>query len=263
MTIHPASISTYPSSTMLAGLYGHLQLDEPRSTKRTHDLFSLFVARSSMMGWLTEAGENAMPRRWAMNDAGDSVGSSAHDARLVSWFQVTPIHGTAPHSRSPIQPLLACAVETTERTGTFRLDKASILVPLDQNRATPWVLGELAEQAAWFADLTPNRMATIEIQIVCPSTATKTARAIPGWLNREFFQDVIRINPRLTTEQLSVQVEYPFAQHMPEDVLSAVSLHATLVEWSDSAVGWVQELISHSLRHQGMTSTALISVIRH
>jgi hypothetical protein len=145
---------------MVAALRGSL---ERRPRAASADAFSLFVSRSSAMGWLSSHGPGGC---WGMNDAGsDSTGA---------WFQVSLTGESV-----PVQAFLACAGDVVARLGRFRLESVELTVPMP---GADSMMG-LLQDAGWFADLDP-RLATgvrVEVDPFVPG--------IVGWM-REFRQDV-------------------------------------------------------------------------
>ncbi|MFV2196823.1 hypothetical protein [Nocardiopsis sp. LOL_012] len=77
--------------TMLAALHGELAV-HPRYTPGAarSDAYSLFLARSSAMAWLTEAASGTPGGLWGMNDAGQDAGTgAAHTMTRRLWFPVS------------------------------------------------------------------------------------------------------------------------------------------------------------------------------
>lgn len=128
------------------------------------DAFSLFVARSSAMGWLSS---HAPGGCWGMNDAGsDPTGA---------WFQVSLTGETL-----PVQAFLSCAGDVVTRLGEFRLESVELTVPVPVG--TDSMMGVL-QDAGWFADRNPHLTTRVRVA-VDPLTPE-----ILGWM-REFKQDV-------------------------------------------------------------------------
>lgn len=150
-------MSTRPDPALFAALHGPLT---PRANAA--DAYSLFVARSSAMGWLTEPREGALGGCWGMNDAGfDADGA---------WFQVT-----ATAEMVPLQAFLVCAGDVVARLGDFRLESVELTVPVRTED-----VAELMQDAGWFADQ----------HSPVPVMVTPQPPEVIGWL-RDFRQDVV------------------------------------------------------------------------
>src|SRR5436190_18354309 len=114
------------------------------------DAYSLFVARCSAMGWLTEAREHTFDGFWSMNDAGQDAGPHTR----VAWFQVSltePVHAGRP---LPVQPFLSCAHDVVARSGALRLRAVQVLLAVQSlaERPPAGALADLLQDAGWFAD---------------------------------------------------------------------------------------------------------------
>src|SRR3954449_1888817 len=107
---------------MFAALHGELA-EHPWRDLASSDAYSLFIARSSAMGWLTEAVETAYGGFWGMNDAGQDPRSQPS---RVAWFQVSLTEPLV--TVLPVQPFLACAGDVVARIGAFRLEAVQVLL---------------------------------------------------------------------------------------------------------------------------------------
>jgi hypothetical protein len=153
--------------TLWLGLYGgfspHLS-DDPGSA----DAYRLFYARSSAMGWLTDAIRPEPRRLWGMNDAELGQTSAAHPP-LIAWFQVVLTEPTGVDGLLPVQPLLACAGDVLGRLGVFELQAAQLLLPPPDPSADDPPgsegLGLLAETAGWFANCDRRRRTPVQFTI--------------------------------------------------------------------------------------------------
>jgi hypothetical protein len=147
---------------MVAALRGSLA-HHPRVTSA--DAFSLFVSRSSAMGWLSSHGPGGC---WGMNDAGsDSTGA---------WFQVSLTGESV-----PVQAFLACAGDVVARLGEFRLESVELTVPMPPGADS---MRSLLQDAGWFADRDPRLVTRARVAV------DPFVPGIVGWM-REFRQDVV------------------------------------------------------------------------
>jgi len=97
-----------PVRTMFAAVHGELAVHPWRDPAvASSDVYSLFVARSSAMGWLTPALENATGGFWGMNDAGQDLSSDPELRSRVAWFQVSLTAPAQDGGSLPIQPFLS------------------------------------------------------------------------------------------------------------------------------------------------------------
>ncbi|MGW4213830.1 hypothetical protein ACWEIJ_38010 [Lentzea sp. NPDC004789] len=146
---------------MTAALRGSLA-HHPRAGSA--DAFSLFVSRSSAMGWLSSHGPGGC---WGMNDAGsDSTGA---------WFQVSLTGESV-----PVQAFLACAADVVARLGEFRLESVELTVPVPPGTGS---MMSLLQDAGWFADRDPRLITRARVAV------DPFVPAALGWM-RQFRQDV-------------------------------------------------------------------------
>src|SRR5260370_8177858 len=78
--------------TMFAALFGELVLHPRPDTldERPENAYSLFYARSSALGWLTPAVEDASAGFWGMNDAEPAPPSAPQPQQLAPLHAVLP-----------------------------------------------------------------------------------------------------------------------------------------------------------------------------
>jgi hypothetical protein len=122
---HPAGGTA--ARTLWLGLYGRFS-PHPSDDAASADAYLLFYARSSAMGWLTDAMRPEPRRLWGMNEAELEQTSGAHPP-LIAWFQVVLTEPTGVDGLLPLQPFLACAGDVLGRLGVFELQAAQLLLP--------------------------------------------------------------------------------------------------------------------------------------
>ncbi|WP_160163232.1 hypothetical protein, partial [Nitrolancea hollandica] len=155
---------------MYVALYGRLALHPWRGPAAESDTYSLFSARSSAMGWLTEAREGASGGFWGMNDAEVNPNSGLPPSR-VAWVQVGVTNLMADSRLLPVQPFLACVGDTVGRMGTLELHAVQVVLPVDRLRASaraasPWdVALVLVQDTKWFADIPPHARAQVQVTL--------------------------------------------------------------------------------------------------
>src|SRR3954451_13482073 len=140
-------------NTLVVGLFGSFAGHEWHTAGVVEsDAYSLFVARSSAMGWLAGGAAEATGGLWGMNDAGADVDLPFAPAPAV-WFQVSVLDPVSSRQLLPVQPMLACARDVVARLGTLDLQTVQLLLPM-QLLTTPTerAAGALAQEAGWFAD---------------------------------------------------------------------------------------------------------------
>ncbi|PZM95466.1 MAG: hypothetical protein DIU79_07365 [Actinobacteria bacterium] len=265
-------------------LYGDL-VDHPWRDPHVDesDPYSLFVSRSSALGWLDDPGASAAGGLWGMNDAGRGNGrGEARSASLgpdggpdtrppaIAWFQVGLVWPFPAGRPLPVQPFLACAGDVVSRIGTPRVDAVRLLLPVGVLRAcrgaptgrdiTPRDgLRSLLQDARWFVDLGPD--ARREIDVTFDAGAADDVRpAAPGmrrWL-REIQQDVF-VCEAVTVGSEDPPVGAPRAG-WPEPSPNRVAFRGTLSEWSLDAVGWLAAYLAEAAYHHGVATPGTLTV---
>jgi hypothetical protein len=269
-TLTPASYpGLRPHSTLFVGLYGELTLHpwwDPVAA--TSDAYSLFVARSSAMGWLIEAVENASGGVWGMNDAGQNPGSTAQRS-YSAWFQVS-VSGLLPADQPlPVQPFLACAGDVVARMGSLRLDAVQLLLPVQSLDASAdasvhrIAVMDLIREAGWFADCNPQ--SSTRVRATLDGGQNPSIRsAAPGMLQQiqDIQQDVFVCDSFSLTDDAEVLNPF-FGDHLwlgpPQH---QVTVHGSLVEWSLDAVGWLAALLASASAQYGVSTPLLLTVSR-
>lgn len=243
--------------TMFAALHGELAV-HPWRAHASSDAYSLFVARSSAMGWLTEAVETAYGGFWGMNDAGQDSGAGAGPSR-VAWFQVSLTEPLV--TVLPVQPFLACAGDVVARIGALRLDAVQALLPVQSLGASDNVM-TLLQDAGWFADGDPRLRTQVRVTLdggqdpaiheVAPEMLRWTAQLeqrVFSYEGRHTGEDA-GLEPGIIDELWNGP-----AQHR-------VSWRGGLVEWSLDAVGWLAAFLGEASYRYGVSAPLLLTVTR-
>lgn len=257
-------------NTVLAALFGDLVMHPWRSSERSEsDAYSLFVARSIAMGWLTKAGDGATSGLWGMNDAGQDA-EMAGPHSCAAWFQVC-LNDPIPSDRLlPVQALLVCAGDVVARRGVLNLEAIQLLLPLQGLTSTtdtlsrPDALGLLAQSAMWFADPASHPRSAVRVTLSTEGSPSvgRVAPEIARW-TREFHQSVF------TCDSVSLSIEdavdirpTPLANHVDWARGDAATFSGTIVEWSLDALGWSAALLAEACRQQGIAAPLSMVIAR-
>ncbi|MEN2417024.1 hypothetical protein AABB02_02845 [Streptomyces rimosus] len=257
-----------PDSTMFAALFGDLIRHPWRDPAvGFSDAYSLFVARSSAMGWLTSAEENASGGVWGMNDAGqDPDSSSGSQPSRIAWFQVSltePVSGSGP---LPVQAFLACVGDVMTRIGTPRLQAVQVLLPV-QSLAVPSRAGAvmtLLQDAGWFADCDPDQRTQVRITLDSgQSPSIQSAAADIVERTREFKQDVFSCHSFSLAGDEAMALEPAVTDELwVGPAHHRTTLHGTLAEWSLSALGWLAAFLADASSRHGVSTPLMLTVCR-
>ncbi|MFF3438589.1 hypothetical protein [Streptosporangium sp. NPDC002721] len=267
-------MSIKPDGTMLAALYGELAPHPWRDPLvAPSDAYSLFVARSSAMGWLAEATERVSGGLWGMNDAGQAPASGPGLAR-VAWFQVV-LTGSVPADRPlPVQAFLACVDDVVARVGTAHPRAVRVLLPVQSLEAPVGTSSRvnavmtLLQDAGWFADGDPRLRAGVRVTLdggQDPSIGS----AAPGMLRwmREFDQDVFSCDPLPTDDDDVLAVDDgPVLEPAVIDEVwrgsghHRVTFHGVLAEWSPAALGWLAAFLAEAGFQHGIATPLMLTV---
>ncbi|MGW4412855.1 hypothetical protein ACWEJ6_53405 [Nonomuraea sp. NPDC004702] len=258
-------MSVEVDSTMFAALHGELRPYPWRQPSPDPDAYSLFVARSSAMGWLAEptGGDRGL---WGMNDAG--FGSAAGPWRSrAAWFQASLPAPAALDLPLPVQPFLACAQWVAARVGVLRLEAVQVSLPV-QSLALPdggfhrtGAVVRLLQQICWFADLLPRARTRVRVTLDGGQNPVllSVAPDMLGWL-RELKQDMfsdffltddeaVMLRPAITDELWCGPAEH------------SVTIDGTLAEWSLDALGWLAALLAEAGRHHRLDCPLMLSAV--
>ena len=255
-----------PASTMFAALHGELELHPWRDPRGApSDAYSLFVARSSAMGLLTEAVDHTSGGLWGMNDAGQNPHSRSQPSR-IAWFQVSLTNSVLTGRPLPVQAFLSCADDVVARIGTMRLQAVQVLLPV-QSFGLPRVNAAmvLLQDAGWFADCDPQ--VKTQVRVTVGSGQDPTIRsAAPGMLRwmQELKQGVFLCDPLSLTDDDDVTVLDPTvidelwlgpAHHQ-------VTFRGTLIEWSLDALGWLAAFLAEASSQHGVSTPLMFTASR-
>lgn len=256
---------------MFAALHGELVLHPGRDPdSASSDAYSLFVARSSAMGWLADPAEQAPGGVWGMNDAGQDPRPASKPSR-VAWFQVSltePVPGVRP---LPVQAFLSCASDVVARIGMLRLQAVQVLLPVQSLErpasASPRVgaVMNLLQDAGWFADCDPRSRAQVRITLHggrVPYTGVAPPEIL-RWM-QAFKQDVFSCRSFSSTDadhglDLDPAVTYEpwlgLADHW-------ATFRGALAEWSPDALGWLAAFLAEASCQHGAGAPLLFTASR-
>lgn len=246
-------------STAMVGLYGtmrrHQWIDED---SMTHDAYSLFVARSSAMGWSSAGPGGLIADLWGMNDAGQEWHK---DHNRLCWFQVgLNLREVSPLPPIPVVPMVAGAWDSVSRVGAVDVTAVQMLVPLQL--AGP-AAGYLVSSSSWFSAANPADTITATVDIDTGSDASATdmiAEILAGM--RSFRTQPFAVTALDQNDSMSiVAIEPPLVGDLwMGDSRNKVSFAAELPEWTAESIGWLIMLAVEGARRAGVATTALISV---
>jgi hypothetical protein len=249
---------------VIAALYGELELhpwwSDPHVTSPP-DLYASFYARSSAMGWLTEAYEGAKGGIWGMNEAEHDASPGPH---WIAWCQVDLTHPD-PAGRIPLQPLLTCLGDAVARIGTAQV--SAIQVALPEMEAAPATSDStdrvLQRDAMWFLDSDPRARTGIRMMLDGGSSPRIRA-ASPGmleWMSKE--PGVASFDSLLPPDDALVPPDRTFGgDTWPGPPQNRVTMSGTLVEWSLDALGWLATLAAAAASHHGASTPWMLTVNR-
>ncbi len=280
MNAQPAAVSgVMPSSTMSATLYGTLALHPWRGPAAESDAYFLFYARSSAMGWLTDAREGAVGGFWGMNEAEVSPNPELPPS-CAAYFQVTltnlmPGRRLAPGEMLPLQPFLACAADTVGRIGTLDLQAVQVHLPVEAlyaqaGAASPkGAIGTLISEAGWFSDVPPD--ARVEVKATLnggPNPAIRSAASEMFKWMQPFRQEVFVCDSFSVSEDESPVPEAAIIGEFARDGFPAwwepgphqATFRGTLVEWSLDAIGWLAALLAEASHQSGVSTPLMMTV---
>lgn len=259
MSIGPASLGDKPDSTMFAALHGELVFHPWWDAVASNsDAYSLFVARSSAMGWLDEATESASGGVWGMNDAGQEPGDGSQPSSVV-WFQVSlsePIPAGRP---LPVQAFLRCAGDVAARIGTLRLQAVQVLLPLQASSSRD-ALGQLLQDVGWFADCDPHRRTPVRVVLDGgeDSSLLSTAPEMVSWL-RQLNQDILSCDSFSVTDNADPVLEPTVIDETwLRPANHRVTFQCALAEWSLDSLGWLAALFADASSQHGVSAPFLM-----
>lgn len=255
---------------MFAALHGELALHPWRDPPAAcSDAYSLFVARSSAMGWLADVGENAPGSVWGMNDAGHDPGSGSQLSR-IAWFQVSLIEPVPAGRPLPVQAILSCAGDVVTGIGTLRLRAVQILLPVQCLDASAGASSNvsavmtLMQDAGWFADCDPR--SRTQVRVTLDGGQDPSIRsAAPGMLQwmRGFKQDVFSCDSYSSTGDEELVLEPAVIDELwlgPAHHRAA--FHGALAEWSLDALGWLAAFLADASARHGVSTPLMLTASR-
>jgi hypothetical protein len=249
-------------TTAFVGVYGSLQLHAPLAPdKLTEDAYSLFHARATALGWLSDAGDAASTPTavWGMNDAGQDWSGAPGTAR-VAWFQVVLLGPAGTAAAVPVEGLVACAADTLDRVGVLRLDGLQLVLPVRTGAGAR----HLAAAGSWFAVGTGRPTAAVTTTLDCGSGPVDPERAdaVAGWL-AALGGDLWVAEGHTADANAAVHLVPPVAEGLwPDDGPPLVTLHGTLPEWSLDALGWAAAVTVEACHRADVPGTVRISTTR-
>ncbi|MEU4832261.1 hypothetical protein [Streptosporangium sp. NPDC023615] len=266
-------MSIEPDDTMFVALHGELVPHPWRDPLvASSDAYSLFLSRSSAMGWLTEATSDASGGLWGMNDAGQGPGVGSEPSH-IAWFQVSltaPVPGDRP---LPVQAFLSCAGDVTTRLGTLSLRAVQVLLPVrgpDPSAETPPGTSSrlggvipLLQDAGWFADGDPRRRTAVRMTLDGgrdPSVRS-AAPGMLGWM-RGFEQDVLRCDSFSLTDDHPVPASPVIDELWHGPARHRATFHGDLAEWSTDALGWLAAFLAEAASLHGVATPLMLTIDR-
>lgn len=249
---------------MHAALYGEFTPYALRHHRvASSDAYSLFVARSSAMGWLAGEGTAGL---WGMNDADTPDPVDRGDGRSgpgrVAWFQVSA--DPVPGRPLPVQPFLACAGDVVARVGTLGLQALQILLP-GRAIAPSWAgVMVLMQDAGWFADSDPEARARVRVTVDGgQDPAILSAAPLMLARLRELQQNVFSFASCSPEDDDAVIIPPAFIDELwTGPPRHRVTFLGVLAEWSLDALGWLIALLAEAAADQGTGSPLLVTAAR-
>jgi hypothetical protein len=254
-----------PDSTMFVALYGQLAVHPWRGCDAASDAYSLFVARSSGLGWLAEPGADATGcGLWGMNDAGHEV-DDTEPSRFAS-FQVSlrePVSSCRP---LPVQAFLSCAGDVVGRIGTSQLHALQMLLPVHALHAPRHVEAVMAllEGAGWFADCNPDLRteATVTLSSGQGASVRYAAAGMLEWLHG-LKQGVLTFDATPVTDDAEALLRPAVIDELwLGPARHQVTFRVMLAEWSLDALGWLAALLADASSRHGVTTPVMLTASR-
>lgn len=248
---------------VVAALYGELKLHAWRDPYvESPDLYGLFYARSSAMGWLTEAVEGAKGGFWAMNEA-EHDASSQVVPHMIAWCQVDLTYPD-PAGRVPLQPLLTCLGDAVARIGAAQISAIQIAIPeLEPGRtSSASALDALTgDEMYWFLNSEPESTTEIRVTFDGGSDPRIGAAApnILGWVKDA--QSVVSFDTVVPADEALDPLDRFFGTDTwPGPQQNRATIPGTLVEWSLDALGWLATLVAAAASHQGVSTPWTLTI---
>lgn len=257
-------------STLFAAFYGDLVAHPSRAgAVPSADAYSLFVARSSAMEWLTAIPEVSLGTGiWEMNDA--TQGPAPGSPERVASFQVS-LPEPVVAGRPPVQAFLSCAADVLARLGNLRLTALQILLPVHAIEAPTgastarMVTMRLLQDSGWFADTDPSGRSPVLLTLDGgQDPAIKNAAPeMVRWL-QQINQDVITVDSFSTASDQPPAIATPIIDELwAGPARHQVTVRCTLIEWSVDALAWSAAFLADTSARYGVNGTLLLTAQRH
>lgn len=248
------------SRTIVVGVYGSFQVHPWLQGGHEEDAYSLFVSRSTALGWATVEGSPSESGLWAMNEASQewSIGETNG---LVARYQVGMPDEAHAYQALPVQPLLACIDDCLRRVGELELAAVQLfLPPHSAEDSSARVLGGLN----WFNVLErPGRTAvTATCDAVADEDFGARAEAVLAWLRR-VRSGGFSVDSVSAEDVGAVVLESPVVGELwTGGRRQRVTFRGAVPEWSLDAVAVFSSLLWEGCRRQGVQGSMLLSVAR-
>jgi hypothetical protein len=237
---------------VIAALYGELQLHASWSDLHADspDLYGLFYARSSAMGWLTEATEG-VPKGgfWGTNEAERETSPPGAGPHKIAWCQVDLTNPDAA-GRVPLQPLLACLGDAVARIGTPQISAIQIALPaLEPGPPTSdSALRALTTDAMWFRTSDPQSTTGIRIMLD-GGRHPRLHAAAPGMLEWMMSAQRVASFDSVLPPDDDLDPPNPYFEDdtCPGPPQHRATVCGTLAEWPLNAFGWLAALTAPNL----------------
>jgi hypothetical protein len=248
---------------VIAALYGDLQLHAPRGPQAdSPDLYGLFLARSSAMGWLTESVEGARGGLWGMNEAEHDPSSSTRPHK-IAWCQVS-LTNPDPAGRAPLQPLVACLGDAVARIGRPRVSAIQIALPASEPRrssSTSALDALIGNDSYWF--LNGGQQPPTGIRMTLDggrdSAMHLAIMSMVQWMLGA--QHVVSLDSVLLQDDcLDPPVRNFEGDTWPGPPHHRATIGGTLEEWSLDALGWFATLVTAAASNHGVGSPWMLTV---
>src|SRR5690606_24850804 len=247
---HAPGLAALSPAPMFAAFYG--EFTSTPEIPHEQDHFSLFVAYSDAMGWLTDDNHSGL---WGMNDAG---GNSYGDGPRA-WFQVEvdPVPAGRP---LPVLPFLQAAVAVNERLGIGPAEKVLMLLPVHRlGPRSPHAVATM-RTAGWFAPLAPEARVSAEVQLALGQGGSREAL---GCTAADFVRLEQSVVTSLRVTGSAAAPVTPFDDSFWGGPAGAtLTVHGSLAAWTPDAVGWVAQALAECASAHGV-SDLLFTVTRH
>lgn len=258
-------------------MYGALDVHSWLQGAQLHeDAYSLFVARSTAMGWpcvevAPSSSKGSTPDAphqtgasgaalWGMNDAGQNWACGPETSRVM-WVQVSLLNRSQAGRFLPVVPLLSLVGDVISRVGRLRLDGAQLLLPVHFAGVS---FQQLAAGTNWFSTSGSHRRVSVDITLDSGESPLVQEQAgliadvltsLPGIFTLDSYH-------RSTSESVTASRLSPPAvgEVWLGEGHHEVVFTGTLPEWSLDSVGWVASAFAESCRRSSALTPILTSV---